>query len=424
MIRELYDLEYINYSIGQPYNIVIVLRLEGHITRELLESVLIKLQLRHPLLKTNIITNERGKPVLTAKGVLTIPLTIKKLDNEMVTHNEFRQQLITPFDYTKNTQPLIRITMFTSNEFSDIIICVQHSITDGLSMFFLARDLIDYLNNPQKEVEVLSVPLSKEDIFPPKVRRMIPKKPILANFLFVILRIYHRLRFGFKKNNQDLERKVKDKFKDVEIYSWKLTDKETDLFLKRCKKEQVSVHAALCTAFLPDFGAINSPVNLRTRLNFPIGEAFGMYAAGGFVGMKYRKRKSFWVNAQKNQRKLLLSLRDRKVFGFQRIFNKSLPVLKINKLSSLMVDFTDQRKSIFMTNLGSLDRYGLISNPDKISLQSFYGAISHPFGGTIALIFTLQKEMYFHLHYLKSEYDLAKIKHLVENVTKRILENI
>ncbi|NHJ83972.1 MAG: hypothetical protein FK734_00835 [Asgard group archaeon] len=424
MIRELNDLEYINYSIGQPYNIVVVLRMKGQLTEELLAIALSKLQQRHPLLKVTVSLNDNNKPVIISDGVGSIPIKVIAFGKDSDTEEEFRKQLVTAFDYHQKAAPLIRVSMLNSQDFSDIVICVQHTFADGLSMFFLARDLIEFLNNPNEEIEVLSIPLSKQDIFPPNVRKMIPKKPIFGNLLFGLLKLYHGLRFGFKKKAEDLQSIVKKKYEGLRVYSWKLSENQTNAFLKKCKQEQVSVHSALCTVFLSDIKLINNPVNLRDRLNYPIGESFGNYVAGGMVKMRYRKRKNFWTNTRKYQRKLYLSLRDRKVFGFQKIFTKALPPSTINKMSRFTVDISENRKSVFLTNLGSLDRLGLIKDTEKFSLISFYGAISNPFGGLIVLVFTLRKEMYFHLHYNHSESEFLEIKQLAKKIEQRILDNI
>ncbi|MHA1123596.1 MAG: hypothetical protein ACTSPC_12435, partial [Candidatus Heimdallarchaeota archaeon] len=69
MKREINDLEYLNYSMGQPYNLVVILRIRGKITISLLEKVLSKAQQRHPLLKVRIELNKNGMPWFTSERV-------------------------------------------------------------------------------------------------------------------------------------------------------------------------------------------------------------------------------------------------------------------------------------------------------------------------------------------------------------------
>lgn len=45
---------------------------------------------------------------------------------------------------------------------TDIVLSCQHTITDGMSMAFLIRDMIKYLNNPNEKVVILDAPLKKK----------------------------------------------------------------------------------------------------------------------------------------------------------------------------------------------------------------------------------------------------------------------
>ena len=54
MERRLNDLEYFNFSLGQPYNLVVVLSIRGSIVIDELKLALKKAQEKHPLLKVRI----------------------------------------------------------------------------------------------------------------------------------------------------------------------------------------------------------------------------------------------------------------------------------------------------------------------------------------------------------------------------------
>jgi len=53
MRRELDEIECLNWCFGQPYNIVIAIRIRGNIPPDRLQSALDKAQQRHPLLRVN-----------------------------------------------------------------------------------------------------------------------------------------------------------------------------------------------------------------------------------------------------------------------------------------------------------------------------------------------------------------------------------
>lgn len=423
MKRELNDIEYMNYSFGQPYNIVVVLRITGKLTIELLENALEKMQQRHPLLKARIELDDKGMPMVTSEKVGSIPIRIIDRFDDKATQKEFHKELVTHFDYENKELPLFRVSFLPTQKNSDIILCGQHSICDGLSIVFLVRDIIYYLNNPLGKVEVLDAPARDEDIFTPKIRRRISKSPLRAYLMISLLKVVHAFLFGFRKGRKHLERKLKANHDDIQIYSWNFSESQTEEFLKRCKREKISVHSAICTAFLPDISTINNPVNLRERLSFPIGDSYGLFASGTVFKMKYKKRKDFWSNTHRYQRKLIWNLRDGKVFGIYKSINKSVPLSFISKSRDVFVDIVSKQNPFAITNLGSLDRLGLVLDSDEFTVDSFYGAVSSTFDAITILVFTLRKKMHFHMHYMESVHDIDELKQLSENVIKRLLES-
>ena len=82
MMREINDLEYLNYTIGQSYNLVVSLRIRGKLTKELLSDVFLKLQQRHPLLKVRMLEKDGEAPWFTSEGVEEIPITVIKREND------------------------------------------------------------------------------------------------------------------------------------------------------------------------------------------------------------------------------------------------------------------------------------------------------------------------------------------------------
>jgi len=423
MKREINDLEYLNYSIGQPYNLVVSLRIKGKLTLNLLREVLAKVQLRHPLLNARLILAENGIPWFTSESVGVIPITVIKRTSDADTKDDFHKQLVSPFDFNSDKCPLFRVTWLTGEQDSDLILCSQHTITDGMSMAFLIRDIITYLNNPTLKVEVLAAPANEEDLFAPKIRRSIPKTALRAKIILFLLKFYHYFLFGFGKRKKELDLQRISKHDDIKVHSWMLTEKQTEEFLRNCKQRRISVHSAICTAFLPDISTINNPVDLRNRLNYPIGESFGLFAGGTVFTTKYHKRKDFWQNANRYQRKLIWNLRDRKIYSINRLLNKALPLSLMNDLGSLFTDIVSKSTPFAVTNLRSLDKLGITFETDRFSVGSFNAAISNTLDAMTVVVFTLRKKMHFHFHYMTSVHDFEQIKQISDNVISRISES-
>ncbi len=418
MRRKLNDLEYLNFSIGQPYNLVVVLRIKGKISEEELSGALKKAQEMHPLLKARVEIDENEDYWLTSEEVQEIPFVTAQYKNDTHTNSLFLENLETPFDYENIHLPLFRTTLLTSEEQTDLILCGQHTITDGLSMVFLTRDLVHFLNYPDAEISPITSPSKEEDIFPSKIRRRIPKTTFRTKIFFFFMRIYYFIKFGKKK--EDVIHADEYKKDDLRLITWYLDEEETNQFLKLCKKNRLAVHSAVCTLFLPEISTINNPVNLRERLAFPIGEAFGLYAGGTVIRKKYNERRDFWKNAKKYQRKLYFGLRDKKVFKIHKMVHTGVSLKILNELGPIFIEIAGNQEAFAITNLGSLDRMGIKLDSKKFSIESFYGAVSFAIGTITVLVYTMRDRMNFHFHFLESRHDERRMNIIAENAQRRL----
>jgi NRPS condensation-like uncharacterized protein len=420
MERKLNDLEYLNFSIGQPYNLVVVLSIKGPIFIDELKLALKKTQEKHPLLRVRIQSDNEDFYWFTSKDVGEIPIETLEFENESKTTKLFLKNLETPFDMSDPVKPLFRVTLLHSLERCDLILCAQHTITDGLSMAFLMRDISGFLNDPNIEISPINSPMNKEDIFPSKIRKKIPKSGFRAKFFLFLFKTFYFLRHVKRKEHLHYASDYKED--DLRLISWNLSKEETDLFIHLCKMRQVSVHSAICTAFLPDISIINNPVNLRGRLNYPIGEAFGLYAGAAIVNMKYKDKYDFWENVKKYQKKLHLSLRDKSIYKIFKIVHTGVSIDLLKDLAPLFFEVVVPQEAFAITNLGSLDRLGIDLDSEKFSIESFYGAISFALGAITVLVYTMRGKMYFNFHYLESRHNAQRMNSVAVNSKNRILD--
>jgi len=421
LLRELNELEFLSLAVGQPFNIAVMLKIKGTVEVKLLKSTFSKLQKRHPLLQARIIFDENDRPWFTPEGVSTIPITEIKRTDDSQALQEFHRQLATPFDFENEKLPLIRITVISSPEITEIIICALHTISDGFSMVFLFRDMIKYMVNPEEEIVPLNFPEKDVDLFTPKVRKMIPKTSFFAHTVYALLRIYNFLRYVFVGKGKPAEVNIKED--EMEIYSCKLTKNQTAELLKSCKKKKITVHSSISTAFLQEFPIIGSPVNLRERLNHHIGESFGFYSSVAVYQKKYRKTLNFWQNARRLQKKLMKSLSDRKLFFLQKIFSKTISLKFLRKIGTYYIEIVTKKQPFSIDNLGSLDEYIQDIGLEKFPIiESFFGGTTSFLDTFIVLFYTLRNEMHFYFHYTKTKYSHEEIKSYAETIMKRLVD--
>jgi len=440
MKRELNEIEYLTYCMGQPYNIVTVVRLRGSLTVDRLRAALDKAQKRHPLLRVNTLLDRRGTPRLTSEGVGRIPLTVVKREDDDHALRITQKELNAPFDRDrpgKSTTPLLRVTLLqptdTAAEPSDVILCAQHTISDGMSMVFLARDLLQFMTDPNQAIHRLDVTASTQDIFPPEVRSRIPKSfaEVMASLrLMVPPEIREQLPtsetelIAFLKRMKPAPEPVSGSAAaqkpqigppSSKIHSWQLTAGETQVFISRCKQEQVTVQSALCTAFLTIFTAVNTPVNLRPRLALPVGEAFGAFASGAVVRMAYDPKHGFWDNARQFHAKLQQELQD--PFTVYTRFSKDVPVQTMQGFIQSLTALVSDQRPFAITNLGSLDKIGLLLQVGDLRVDSFFGVISPGIltNAIAVIVYTINGIMHFHIHYMQPATTTAEVKKFTSN---------
>src|SRR5215510_2690071 len=86
-----------------------------------------------------IVPDGNGDPVFKRVSPQSIPLqVIENAESDWTTH--IAAQLDQPFDASK--APLLRATLLHGAERSVIILCVHHSIADGLALSFVLRNLL------------------------------------------------------------------------------------------------------------------------------------------------------------------------------------------------------------------------------------------------------------------------------------------
>jgi hypothetical protein len=423
LLRELNELEYLSLAVGQPFNIAVMLKIKGEITVKQLETAFSKLQRRHPLLQARLIFDEKEKPWFTSEGVGAVPITEIKRKNHSQSILRFHKELATSFDFDNKKSPLIRITLISSPDINELIICALHTIGDGFSMAILVGDMIKYIVNPDEEIISLDFPRKDVDIFTPRVRRMIPKTSFYARVVYSLLRIYNFLRYVFVGKRKPAEVNIKED--ELAIFSSKLTKEQTTKFLKRCKIEKVSVHSGISTAFAQEYPIMGSPVNLRRRLNHDIGQSFGFYTGVTVYKMKYRKKQNFWQNARKLQKKLSRSLRDRKLFFPQKLMSKATSLEFLRKIGTYYIEIVTKKQPFSIDNLGIADVHLQNAGLDQFPpIESYFGGTTNFLSTFIVLLYTLEGEMNFYFHYSKTRYSQEEITSYAGIIMKRLVDAI
>jgi NRPS condensation-like uncharacterized protein len=304
-----------------PFSIVtMVARIKGNVTEEMLKNAVVKTQRRHALLRVRIKEDHEHALWFTSEGVQEIPIEIvpRKSENDWIKIHAEASKI--PYEF--ETRPAIRFILVQSPDVSELIILCHHMICDGMSLAYLARDLMVHLGDPAREVKVLPAP---EPITLDNLPSDVSPSGLVKFFINRIKQKWaEEIVFFDQEDYKALTKTYWDNYHH-KVFTIELSEAETADLVARCRKENVTVNSALTAAFSgaqsfvegekPYHAKTAIAASLRDRLPNPPGEAMGYYALGVEVKLKYNHEKSFWDNARKYHRRIKPNFTNKKVFG-------------------------------------------------------------------------------------------------------------
>jgi len=304
-----------------PFSLVtIVARIKGNVSKDQLIQAVSKVQLRHTNLRMRISDERDHVPWFTSERVGEIPVEVvpRKADDHWIKVHQEASQI--PFEFEK--RPAIRFILVRAPLVSELIILCHHIICDGLSLAYLARDLMMHLGDPSREVEILPDPQ-------PIDSHNFPIDVSLSGLVkFFINRINQKWKvdkiYFDQEDYQALNEAYWNNFHH-QLFSIELSEAQTAALVDRCRKEKVTVNTALTAAFVgaqvgvlgdqPFHSRIGIAGNLRDRLPSPVGESMGFYAGVVRPKCKYNGKKSFWENARKFHQKIKPQFTNKNLFN-------------------------------------------------------------------------------------------------------------
>ena len=293
-----------------PFSIVtMVARIKGNISESMLRNAVSKVRQRHPNLRVRIKEDHDHAPWFTSEGEKDIPIEIVPRESDDHWIKVVQESCKIPFEF--DAQPAIRFILVQSPSTSELIILCHHIICDGLSLAYLARDLMVHLGDPTREVEVLPDPLPI-DLY--NIPNDVSVNAIVKFFINRINKKWEEEEILF---DQEDYRNLNEAYwmnYQHHLLSVELSEAQTSALVDRCRKEEVTVNSALTTAFvgaqsiLQDEKTFHSSLgvagSLRDRLQRPVGDVMGFFA--GVVTLKYNYNRNigFWENTRRFHKKV------------------------------------------------------------------------------------------------------------------------
>ena len=288
-----------------PFSIVaVIVRIKGTVTESMLRDAVAKVRARHPHLRARLEGDSDHNPWFTSDEAQDIETTVvtRESDDHWLRVVQDAGQI--PFQF--DARPAIRFILVQSDTISELIILCHHIICDGLSLAYLARDLMGHLGDPAREAEALPepVPITQENI--PRDARL---NAVARFFIKRINKKWEEQRVFFDQEDYASLCKAYWANHKHQLVCAELSAPQTSALVDRCRGEGVTVNSALAAAYAgaqvvvegrtPYHPRIGVGVNLRDRLREPPGEVMGFYAGVATLQYRYDSRAGFWENARR-----------------------------------------------------------------------------------------------------------------------------
>jgi NRPS condensation-like uncharacterized protein len=398
------------YDRIRPLHFMITANIIGTLHLEELQQALIKVQQRHPLLNVKIAL-DRSEIPWVVNDIGSIPVRLVERHSPYQWQQEVERELATPFDWHR--APLIRLVLVRGNEASDLIISCHHSISDGMSVVFLLRDILQMLGTPDRFLPAL----------PPRppYAQLIPhsEKPPASSFE-PSLATTTQTQATVPANSRP------------RLHTWSLSTAETSEIVHACKQAQTTVHAAICAAFLltiaqqPQFDAA-IPLKCLTAIDIrrflPVVEDdFGSYYGLKVTAHPIDPALSLWDLAHAVKAQLARHTAPDQIFaqipdveGFLSTQPSSDDVIKMMEI----VNGND----VFVSNLGRLtipQQYG------ELQLAAIYGpaVMTHLDRHLFVGVATLGGRMFLSLTYSASDFLTGHIELLQQTAMQFLTERL
>lgn len=238
MNRKLSLIEGTMYAGGHTaVNVVSAVKIKGNIELQCLQQALGKVQARHPLLRVNVIEDDSGTPhFITQEPLEGVSVRMVERYTDKDWQKEATRECLKPFDVQHEL--LIRVVWLSAKDVSDLIFVCHHCICDGRSVLNIMDETLQLLAEPSLNIGSYASLGSVQDFIPEKMRnskRNQFKTALVSGLAKLALSLV-----AFKK---EIKRD-----RPYLLY-WKLDPVHSAGILARCRKEDVSVNAAICVAF-------------------------------------------------------------------------------------------------------------------------------------------------------------------------------
>lgn len=376
--RKLMMVERIMYVDSEtPVNCVFTAKINGKIPEDHFKIALNKIQQKHPLLRASIDHKSAKYPFFTEeKEISPIPLRIveRKTDQDWLLESENEWYRI----FEDHKKPLAQLVWIKGETASEILWVMPHCICDGTTGVTLIRELMALLDDPAMELNPYNGFNSVNDFLPSDFN--LKKNKRKARFYLIMAKLFFLIQSKSKDKNLG---------KNYALHR-KLDAAVSKKIVEKCKVNEVSVHALLCSAFMQAFketqgknakGKIISPVDVRHFI--PEIKQDHIFAFAPTVELSLKKGQNLLENAQHIKKDLVEKIEKTEARELLWVGENMHPVAE--RMISLMKS-SKGGHDVTLSNMGKID----IPNEYKnFKLETIYSpTVAFPWLNSNTLVVT------------------------------------
>lgn len=422
--------------------VVMVFQVTGHISMEELKMALDRLTAKHRLLRVKIIIDESGNAYFSPKDVPEFQIDCITTTNDDEWKKQVEKLHMNLIDIF--TGPLIRFSLIYNREKTYLIINSHHSISDGISLLYFGRDILEVIEAHNCSFQ--------EDLPPIIDEKSVGKRfgTPLNRFLLKIVNKKWMDSMGDFRITRDLLNKIHVSYwsqkSHCRVLTWELNEKNTDQFIKKCKQEYVTVHTGIATALLlaqlrimedrkSYLNRFHMPVNIRNKLKVPVSNNLSFFALSIILKHKLRLNLPFWENArllhkmiqkrfQKSKfwRLFTINLFDPNLLDSVYFQKYSLINNKYSKLLEKKMIPNEFVASLALTNLGIVN---FNSNVGKFKIEAIYGpSVYSDILEKVFSVCTFNNKMFFTLTFEEKNVSTKLIEQIIDEMNSLIIKSL
>jgi len=345
------------YDQTSPLHFALAAKLEGHTTISEWRRALDSLQKRHPFFSVYIEKDGSAVPNFRQDSSASIPLRVVQGAN-VAKRWELEVELELAIPFNAGQAPLVRAVLLLEGQQAVCILVIHHSISDGRSVAFVIRDLLQALAG--KPIDPLPVLPSLEDLLGITSTDFVPtkapaQKPPGKPLVYVD-----------KKETRP------------QVRSLTLSTELTGEIRKRAREEGTTVHGALSAAIALAYREINdrfseepvrvlSPIDMRNMLG--LGDDCALLVAAAVVAIEPDSSTTFWQIASGSTARLSVARTPEAItaskYGFHQLMKQGVNVSTPGAMAA--EGFAHE---ITLTNLGNL---AYETDFGKLKLEAVWG---------------------------------------------------